>query len=323
MHNLECLFPLIGKVQIRIADKNLFQFSKRQLKSYIVSQLVVQHSDNFVNVEAENFYNLYSDNMTLGRDITFQANKLNFTKTSRVQSIEYQYDFNINISLSVNLKKKFGYILKSILNSEYSINHSLFYETILYPIFSLYAIKDNYSLVHGSLIKIDDKYIVLAGLDGVGKSSLSNELVLNGAKILADNFVLFNGEKFLGLNMPIRLDLDNNTQENVIFKDNNLKEVLFDYCEDEPVQVDAIYFLSIGEKLVIQKLNENIVNQNWNLINNGAGEILGANIFNIPFLYQNSLSKGIESRQFKSYSFSIPKGKIMEASKELICQLNI
>ena len=323
MHSLKCNFPLIGIVLINIKSNNLLEFTKRQLKNYIVSQSDTTNSDYFVSIKADDFDNLYFEDSILGRDVKFKDNKLNFIKNSRVQCITYNYDFNKNIDLSINFKKKNLYYLKSMLSSKYSINHSLFYETILYPIFSLYAIKDNYSLVHGSLIKIDDKYIVLAGLDGVGKSSLSNELVLQGAKILADNFVLFNGEKFIGLNMPIRLDLDNDTKENVIFEDNNLKEVLFDYSEDKAVQVDAVYFLAIGEKLGIQKIDQNIVNQNWNLINNGASEILGANMFNIPFLYQNTIDKTIKQGNCTNYIFSIPKGKIKEARKELICQLSI
>jgi hypothetical protein len=225
--------------------------------------------------------------------------------------------------LTIDFKKKSLFYLKSLLNSEYSLTHSLFYETVLYPIFSLYAIRGNYSLVHGSLIEIEGKYIVLAGLDGVGKSSLSNELVLKGAKIVADNFVLFNGENFIGINMPIRLDLENTTIENIIFKDNNLKEVLYDDCINIPVTIEKVYFLSIGEKLDINSMNENTIAQNWNLINNGASEILGANLFNIPFLYQNSLSTTIINNKYNSYWFSIPKGKIKEATKELICQLDI
>jgi hypothetical protein len=324
MHNIKCNFPLIGNVLIQIIDSNLYNFTKRQFKNYIVSESKNNFNTNhIVSISAEDFNNLNFNDVTLGREIKFKDNKLQFLKNTRVQSIAYEYDFNNSLSLDITFKKKSLYYLKSLLSSKYSINHILFYQTVLYPIFSLYALKDNYSLVHGSLLNVDNEYIVLTGLDGVGKSSLSNELVYQGAKILADNFVLFNGESFVGLNMPIRLDLKNDTKKNIIYQDNNLKEILFDYCENNSVYANSIYFLSIGEKLSINKMDTNIVNQNWNLINNGAGEILDANVFNIPFLYQNSLSKINNNNKFKSYSFSIPKGKIKESTKELICQLNI
>lgn len=323
MHSLKCKFPLIGIVLINIKSSDLLEFVKRQLKNYIVSELETPNSRYFLSIKAIDIKNINFEDAILGREIQFKNNKLSTIKLSKAQSIKYQYSFSNEIDINISFKRKVLYFLKSLLTSKYSLNHILFYQTILYPIFSLYAIEDNYSLVHGSLIKIEDKYIVLAGLDGVGKSSLSNELVLKGAKILADNFVLFNGEKFIGLNMPIRLDLDNNTKKNIIFADNNLKEVLFDYSENKAVQVDSVYFLAIAKKLGIRKIDQNIVNQNWNLINNGAGEILGANMFNISFLYQNIIDKTIKQSNYNNYIFSIPKGKIKEATKELMCQLNI
>jgi hypothetical protein len=324
MHNIKCNLPLIGNVSIKIIDKNLYNFTKRQFKNYIVSESKTSSgSRDFISINTENFNNLNFDDIILGRNIKFKSNKLKVIKKSRVQNITYKYDFNDSLSLTIDLKKKSLFYLKNLIESEYSITHGLFYETILYPIFSFYALKSNYSLIHGSLLKFNNKYIVLTGLDGVGKSSLSNELVLKGAKILADNFVLYNGGNFIGLNMPIRIDLENDTKENVIFEDNNLKEILYEYCEDTPVKVEQVYFLSIAEKFNIENIDINIVNQNWNLINNGASEILGANVFNIPFLYQNSLSKTIDNSNLKYYSFSIPKGKINKATKEFICQLNI
>jgi tRNA uridine 5-carbamoylmethylation protein Kti12 len=323
MYSLTCNFPLIGEMKIDVNDNNLFVFAKRQLKNYLVDESVNNNKSKYiVNIKCKKLSKYKFDDTILGREIQFIDNKLNFIKSSRVQKLKYYYDFP-NSSININLTKKLLFFVKSLLSSSYSINHSLFYETILYPIFSLYTMVDNYSLVHGSLLKVDNKHIVLAGLDGVGKSSLSNELVKMEHNLLSDNFVLFNGSKFIGLNMPIRLDLENDTKENIIFKDDNLKEVLYKDIENDPVDVDKIFFLSISKELAIKKMNNNIVNQNWNLINNGASEILGANVFNIPFLYINAIDEHVEDNILNSYIFSIPKGKIKEATKELICQLNI
>ncbi len=323
MHSIICNFPLIGDMKIDIEDSNLFVFAKRQLKNYVVTESINDDRSKYlVSIESKKLSEYKVEDTILAREIKFVDNKLIFSKLSRIQKIKYNYDFTNNC-IDIYQTKKSLFFIKSLLSSNYSMTHSLFYETILYPIFSLYTMIDNYSLVHGSLLKIDDKYIVLAGLDGVGKSSLSNELVNLGYKLLADNFVLYNGSKYIGLNMPIRLDLDNDTMENVIFKDDNLKEVLYSECENNPVSVDKIFFLSISNKLAIKKMNENIIHQNWNLINNGASEVLGANMFNIPFLYHNAIDGYAQENILDSYIFSIPKGQIKEATKELICQLSI
>ncbi len=323
MYNIKCTFPLIGNISIDIKSSDLYEFSKRQLKNYIISTCSTSNLQSFISLNVSSINNINFEDVIFGREIKFKDNKLNIRKKSRIQTLDYKYEFNDNVSLNIDLKKKSLYYLKNILSSKYSINHILFYQTILYPIFSLYAMQDSYSLVHGSLVKINDKYIVLTGLDGVGKSSLSHELLLMGHKILADNFVMSNGKNFVGLNMPIRLDSENNTKNNIIYEDNNLKEVLFDFKEYNAVLVEHVYFLFMSKKLDIQELDKNIVSQNWQLINNGAGEIREANLFNLPFLYQNCLTKSLDIGNHKNYAFSIPEGKIKEAVEELICQLNI
>jgi len=321
MHSIRCIFPLIGEVSIDIKNKKLFNFTKRQLKNYVKTVSKIQNLNTSIIIKTS--IKKQNSDILLGRLIVFKNNQFRSIQNSKVQTISYEYDFNKNLIIKVDLKKKSLFYLKKLLKSDYSITHGLFYQTILYPIFSLYSIKDNYSLVHGSLLKIKDNYIVLTGLDGVGKSSLSNELVIDGAEILADNFVLYNGNNFIGLNMPIRLDLDNKTEENIIYKDKTLKEILYKNYEKNAIQVKSIYFLSIGEYFSINDIDEKIAKQNWNLINNGANEILGANLFNMPFLYQNIFDKESKNSVMAFYHLSIPKGKIKEAKQEILCQLSI
>jgi len=320
---IECHFPKIGKVKVDIRDQDLFNFATRQFKNYIISTKDIDSNlDDFVIIKTNIKHINFQDNV-LGREVVFENNKINFKKISRIQKLQYSYDFENDIVITITFTKKPLYLLKQIATSQYSLNHILFYQTILYPIFSLYAIVGNYFLVHGSLLKINDRYIVLTGLDGVGKSSLSNELVKHGATILADNFVLFNGKNFIGLNMPIRLDLQNDTNKNIIYQDDNLKEVLYPPSKTSEIVADKVYFLSIGKNLDIKQLDRSVY-LNWHLMNNGAGEILEANLFNLPFYYQNILTNNIEdTHDIDYYKFSIPKGKIKEAAKELMCQLNI
>ena len=320
---IECNFPIIGKVNIDIKNKDLFDFAMRQFKNYIIFVKDIKSDfDNFVTIKT-NIKNISFQDVILGREVVFKNNSIVFQKKSRTQEIAYSYNFKGNVLINVDLRKKPLYLLRKIISSKYSLNHILFYQTMLYPIFSLYALIKNYFLVHGSLLKINNKYIVLTGLDGVGKSSLSNEIVKNGTEILADNFVLFNGKHFIGLNMPIRLDLQNDTNENVIYQDDNLKEVLYPLTETKEIIADKVYFLSIGKNLDIKQLDKSVY-LNWHLINNGAGEILEANLFNLPFNYQNLLINNVSlASSIDYYKFSIPKGKIKEAVKELMCQLNI
>ena len=317
MYKIKCKFPLIDNIEIITKDKELYDFTIRQLNNYIIDHNK-EKINCFVNIKSNRMSN-FAEDIFLARKLQFKDNQLNFIKKSRVQQIKYNYDFRRGIKITINLKKNVLYYIKKFKSSTYSLNHILFYQTVLYPIFSLYAINYNFFLVHGSLLKIKDKYIVLTGLDGVGKSSLSNELVLEGAKIYADNFVFFNGEKFFGLNMPIRLDLQNPTKGNIIYEDNNLKEVLYNEILNTSVKVDKIFFLTISEKFNISKLDQNIASFNWQFINSGAGEILDANLFILPFLYMNLLHNNQNIYIPEYYHLTIPLGKIDMAVKEIMC----
>lgn len=316
--------PLLGQVIINLSVSDELQsFAKRQLDSYIVSE---NSSSNktFVLIKVK-LKNLEFVDGVFGRQVIFKNNYFEYTKNTKTQNLNFKYYIENNeISIQIGFLKKPLYYLKNIKSSKYSMNHILFYQTILYPIFSLYSMMDNYFLVHGSLIKVNDKYIVLTGLDGVGKSSLTTELALLGHKVLADNFLLFNGHTFVGLNMPIRLDLDNPISENIIYKNDNLKEVLFKDTKRDVIKANKVFFMVIGDELSIKKIDTNTAMLNWTLINNGAEEILAANLFCLPFLYQNMLSlKNSIDENLEFFILSIPKGKIKDGVKEILCQLDI
>lgn len=314
--------PHLGIVTLEINDDNLYNFFERQFRDYIVEN-IRDNLNNFVRISIDSHY-FHVMNCQLSRSIKFQSNYLQFVKNSKTQKLNFQYDLNGSIIVSIDFQKKQLHYLKSLIKTQYSMNHILFYQTILYPIFSLYSMIGNYFSVHGSLIKVHDKYIVLTGLDGVGKSSLTTELALLGHKVLADNFLLFNGNTFVGLNMPLRLDLDNPINENIIYQDSNLKEVLFQDIEQNAINANKVFFMVIGDELSMTKIDTNTAMFNWNLINNGAGEILDANLFCLPFLYQNmGYIKSCADENLEFFMLSIPKGKIKDGVKEILCQLNI
>jgi len=317
-HKIILNLPILGNTIIEIRDENLYHFFKRQFANYIIN---VEKSEikSFINIFL-NLENLFIRNCQLSRNIKFQDNSFKFVKTAKTQKLTFVYDTTNSTKISIEFEKKLLYYLKNMMKTKYSMNHILFYQTILYPVFSLYSMMDNYFSVHGSLLKVNDKYIVLTGLDGVGKSSLTTELALLGHKVLADNFLLFNGHTFVGLNMPLRLDLDNPISENIIYKDDNLKEVLFEDIEQNTVEANKVFFMVIGDELSIKKIDTNTAMLNWTLINNGAGEILDANLFCLPFSYQNILSpKNSIDENLEFFMLSIPKGKIKDGVKEIFC----
>ena len=72
-----------------------------------------------------------------------------------------------------------------------------------------------------------DKNIILAGLDGVGKSTLANLICQDeGNFILADNIVLFDGKNALNLNLTMRLEKEVETNLKIIYQNSFIKEVV-------------------------------------------------------------------------------------------------
>lgn len=316
-------FPNQLSIELICGNAKLSEFIERQFRLYIFS---IDEVDARYFIEIKLFDKIdQNQNRQLSRNLFMKKDSFSIMKETKSQLIDYKFDFNNQASVSITFRKKLLYYLKNIIKSSYSMNHILFYQTVLYPVFSLYAMLGNYHNVHASLLKIDDKYIVFAGLDGVGKSSFTTELALMGYKVLADNFLLFNGENFIALNMPIRLDLDNSINTNIIYQDNNLKEVLFYDKEMQPIKIDKVYFLSISEILDLKPIDSNSAYINWSFVNNGAGEILDANIFCLPFLYQNMLNgfKSNKDDKIEFYSLGVPKGKIKDGVNEILCQLDI
>jgi len=126
--------PLLGNIIIKIKDDNLYHFFKRQFKNYIVNVVKVD-SPNFINISLE-LENLSIENCQFSRDIKFKDNNFDFVKTSKTQIIGFKYNMNNTIMATIDFEKKLLYYLKKMIKTKYSINHILFYQTILYPIFS-------------------------------------------------------------------------------------------------------------------------------------------------------------------------------------------
>jgi len=314
MKRIELKLPLIEEITLYICNNELAEFTQRQLYNYVVNiQELKENNTATTIILATNqifikkMKPLFTKNQKLGRQYKIDNNILN------IPNFEYHLS-NEALEIIYTKKEKIKWY-KGKKKATYSKCHINFYEQILFPIFSLYAIYDGYYLIHGSLLMFNDNAFILSGLDGVGKSSLSNLLQQKGAKILADNFVLYNGKTAIPLNMAMRLEPKQDTQLEVLYSDKDLKEVLPIDILDHTICVNKIFLLSISDKLEFKKISNNPVL--WSLFLNLAPEIGSANNFIAPVLY-NSLE--ITKLDFNGGFFiiKIPLGELEKGLEVLL-----
>ncbi|MDR1523397.1 MAG: hypothetical protein LBS29_05565 [Endomicrobium sp.] len=272
MKRLEFRLPLLEEVKIEVWDDQLADFAQRQLKNYLINI-------SSFNLEEKICVTIICNNSNL---LTIANSFLNtdkiFSKQFRVKN-HRMHLFNSEIFL----EDKFFY--KSTKNVV-----AKFYAD--YPIFSMYSLVGNFFLVHGSFVKIGNKNILITGLEGVGKSSLSNELQKNGCEVLADNFVLFNGKEVCPLNMAMRLDLCQPTGKlRVLYEDNNLKEILPELVVHQIIKPDEILILTISDIFEFREVKLDVMS--LILFLNNACEIGAANNFISPFLIKDNEGGGV------------------------------
>lgn len=331
---LEIKLPLVGNVEILINHPILVSFAQRQLRNYIVGQksfVVSKEYRTIIQTDNEaiiqKLSGILQSEHRLSREIEITDGVLRIKKNWRLAKVTYVCFISKGIlTLETTIHFRFSAdLLKRMLGRKYSFSHQLFYDLLLYPIFSLYALADNYYLIHGSLIQKNNEYIVISGLDGVGKSTLSNILDNEGYPILADNFLLFNGNQAIPFNMPIRIkhnDAENGLE--VIYRDKYIKEVLPKQVRYDPVDVNRIFILSISKDLQLRCIRKKDLNQYWNMISNCADEINAANrwmgalhfinLFNLA-----SFDSITSEKEIKFYLLNVPKGEL-EKGKETILE---
>jgi hypothetical protein len=308
MQTLKLNLPLIGNVEISRGDISLAEFTIRQFRNYIVD---INTSGKTINVAAaiecnkktviDKFNSFTINNRILARKIKIDDGTL------FVDNTKYSVKHNNLIIESRNISKLYKKIYR-LLKNKYAYYHSLFYQLVLFPIFSIYCLHDGYYLLHGSLLSLNERYILLLGLDGVGKSSLADKLQEKDAKILADNSILYNGKSVVPLNMAMRLGPMQKSGLKEIYKDKDLKEVLPDTVLYTEIIPDTYVMLSIAEefKNIKQKTRKDILP----LILNNAPEIGQANSFITPFLYERLKSNEIDINEQEMMFLEIPMGQL-------------
>lgn len=327
MGSLVLELPGLGLVKVDIHEKRLFEFTRRQLSLYALEEEKVASDEAFVRINIQGDFQLIPD-IKISREFNFRNGRVEFTRKFRAMTLSYRYRIDsTGIDIEIQLTKRLAFLVTQLKRGYYGLSHFLFYNSILFPIFSLHSIIGGYYLLHGSVLKIGSKVILLSGLDGVGKSSLAASLVNSGAELICDNFVLYNGHTCMPLNLPVRLERYDGTIGKKIFSARQHVEVLFSGKHRYPLVIDQTYFLAIATHFSVHELK---MYQGFGasaIINNAADEIREANHFCAGFVLLNKIRYGNHEMDFvyqkKAQLLSVPRGKLDLAERSIMCQVDI
>lgn len=323
-YSVKFIFPLIGTVDALINGTAFFNFISRQLANYIdeTKQIEGDYFNKCLSCELfaqedkimKKISEFFRNDFSLGRLIKVEGKSLSFMGTEyQLQKEKFCIKSRTNFVKKVLAFKKKSNIEKL----QYADYHITFYNLLLFPIFSLYCLLDGYYLIHGSLLEYNKTVYLLTGLDGVGKSSISNIILSAGGKILADNFVLFNGKYAIPFNMAMRIDTTQITDMPILASYEEFKEVLPPKSHEGRIIPDKIIVLSIEGKDNVQKTSLTQLNMTTlSLYLNNAPEINAANNFITPFLY-HSISK-TKDLDIGGVILKVPMGKIESAIESLL-----
>lgn len=325
MKSLYFEFPLIGQCILYFPSDSLATFVSRQLKNYVIKVTDVFCDDCEIEIFNNEIIKLlkdiidknlyYSRNFKVAKGIILLDN-IEYKCAKESLKIKYKQNKSIIHKAKRGIKKIM--CISSLM--KYRNNSGVFYARYLFPLLSIYAGCYGYYCIHGSLIRLKDKNIVLTGLDGVGKSTMANMLSSEEGDILSDNIVLFNGITALNFNLAMRIDLDTETKYQTLFKQNDFKEVLPDVTKYGEVAVDSFYNLirdQTNKTPYLEKVCYSPVS--WALYLNVAPEIGQANRLLAPWNYVwASGLRDDKAFQFQIYNLFIPENGIREAKEVII-----
>lgn len=188
-------------------------------KVYGLNVGVYSSSSSFLEFVEKNYsYFLSEENITEKEDLRIEFNP--FSKTSskardyisksknlyheerglQISYRDFQGTLHISAKFEISLKNLSRLLLRKIARPLDSAQYYIFQRAIricltIPLIYELWQ-KKGMNVLHGSAVEGGGGGIIFGGLDGVGKSTLANYLVLEyNFKFLADNFCLFQGKK--------------------------------------------------------------------------------------------------------------------------------
>lgn len=269
----------------------------------------------------ETFYKYYNEHISLSRNGTWDNYSINLGLIKYVISNNH---VEIYVKKQTGFKNKIKDLYKffTIYSEEnkYALLGGEFYRYGLFPILSVYGACFGLYCIHGSLVHLhNDKNIILAGLDGVGKSTLANLICQDeGNFILADNIVLFDGKNALNLNLTMRLEKEVETNLKIIYQNSFIKEVVPLEVRKGLCHVDKIINLLRGNHSEIKIYENSIPDSQWIMFLERAPEIGQANSVISFWLYMYNLIFGGNTIQCAQINLSIPNGKLKEAKEYLV-----
>ena len=333
--------PEIGSTTVCMENPDLAAFAKRQFLHYLSENgpLIEDPTGAGVVIKVENgslaqrVSKALCGKKKLSNNILVKEGKLkvfrDFGYAAILQEIVPE-DTALTMYLRLQRKQKLSLVKERLIHS-YARIHQKFYDQVLYPLFGLYALWGGYCLNHGALLGYNNRNIMIAGLDGVGKSSLAVCLMAMGYKLLGDNFIMLNDGKSIGLNLPVRLPSNDPSPLQVVFENGKIKECLAENNGHAIAEVDHIVLVSISENLAFREIWPASSGHHLTLISNGASEIAAANQHCSVFHYLHSLIEKLDSiceyhdsgNTPRYWFLEIPKGKIAQGAGVLHCRLHI
>lgn len=306
--------PAIGRVYFDKKNSYFAEFIKRQFIAYYQGENI---SESLGDIIIENLMlanvlkNVLNNDIRLSRNFAVEDNTLlykNFVYSVEKDTVLIRHKDCKDIKMkAINSlrKRKMGL---------YSFYHNKFYHEILFPLFSIYSFL-GFFVLHGSLIQVDkNDNVVILGLDGVGKSSLSGHFQNRNGKSLSDNFLLTNGKVFIPLNLTMRMEKGSysSKQYKEIYCNSKITELNNMLNIKEMVHAKKIFLVYIAKKIEITTKKVNL----YTLINycNGASEICEANSFISPFAFW---AESEEIEMIEVHYLGIPKGKLMDGMEEI------
>lgn len=312
--------PIVGELEVSVKSRKYAEFIRRQLVAYYKGSTVSISDSYGIRFFDRNVYALFQKitgrKFRLSRGFSVTEGKIVY------KSLEYKLGKDCieiaKVKQRNNVMRIFVNVLRKLTEvSRYALFHRMFYEEILFPIFSLYSLYGFY-LLHGSLLESDDgRHLSIIGLDGVGKSSIALILSKNRWVNMADNFLLTNGEVGIPFNLTIRVDNNQSIEQNVIYKNAALQEINSMSAGKKVVNIDRMFLLYLAEKEIsLQKIECKFIDLLEYCL--GADEIKDANAFCAPFNLLGRLHNNGNNRDLLSVSLiGVPMGQLDKGVLEI------
>lgn len=252
--------PVLGMTSLTTDDVQIIPVIETYLSDYIVGREETDGKSHqggtlyvFENKQlVEKMTAILKNKIQLGRGVRVE-NELTLNFPTRFKTIR-QVATNVNgteVSIHTFMSSAhFLFKLKSVLSNKYDFSQQLFYDYVLAPLVQAYSFV-GFLPIHGATFMTHSaqEAVLVIGLDGVGKSSLSERMVQEQARVIADNIVLFNGQDVVPLLWPMRVDLNSTLVGKTTYQDKRFREIQLPVPPKikESIPIKRIYRLSVGE----------------------------------------------------------------------------